>query len=76
MKEQMFCEMIYYEANSFKIVHVRYRRKFIFNTSSNRIQIFKLVSNLEAHDTCKDPWATGFSPSEPLITKAKHPRML
>ena len=62
-EQKMFCIKTCYETKSFKIDQARYKWKFSFSTFPNRIQIFKLVKNVETHDTCEDHKATGSSSS-------------
>ena len=58
----------YYKIKSFNIVQERYRSKFNFNTFTNRSQIFKLVKNIEAHDTWENSKAASSSQSRLQIT--------
>ena len=68
MMEQIFCAKTYHKTKSFKIVQVRYRRKFNFNTFPNRSLIFKLVKNFKAHRTSEDHKTMDSSPTGPPIT--------
>ena len=58
MEQKIFCEEIYDETKSLKIVQNRYRGKFNFNSFPNKSQIFKLIKNFEADGTCEivDQW--------------------
>ena len=53
-----------YSAAAADRVKARYRKKSIFNTFSNRSQIFKLVKNYEAHDSRFLPILTSDQPGE------------
>ena len=62
--EQIFFMQRHYKTRPYKIVQIRHRRKFNFNSFPKRSQILKLVMNFEAYSTFEDRKVTDSSPSD------------
>ena len=64
------------ETKSFKIIQVKYTRKFNFKTFPNKDLIFNLVKNFEAHDACENRGAASSSPFGLSIIQEEYARVI
>ena len=69
MMKQIFCVRMYYKSKSFKIVQIRYKRKFNFCTCPNSNQSFKLIKKVEAYDSCEHCRETAITEMIQAITQ-------
>ena len=76
MEQKIFCVKTYYETQFFKIALAGLKKKFNFNTSINKSQIFKLIKKFEVHATCGDCRATSSSPYAPLKIQEECTRII